>query len=98
MYTTNTSIDFEEMISIDEAMLADAFGGKVSEGMQWRAGGKTGKWSDYQGYNDAISILRGISIRIPLLIYGADFNDDTKIITIQGALSTQVITLIFMNF
>jgi len=29
--------------------------------------------------NDAISILRGISIRIPLLIYGADINDDEDV-------------------
>jgi hypothetical protein len=29
--------------------------------------------------NDAISILRGISIRIPLLIYGAEINDDEDI-------------------
>lgn len=29
--------------------------------------------------NDAISILRGISIRIPLLIYGADIKDDEDI-------------------
>lgn len=31
--------------------------------------------------NDAISILRGISIRIPLLIYGADIPDDVDITT-----------------
>ena len=29
--------------------------------------------------NDAISILRGISIRIPLLIYGADIKDDEDV-------------------
>lgn len=29
--------------------------------------------------NDAISILRGISIRIPLLIYGADIKDDMDV-------------------
>lgn len=29
--------------------------------------------------NDAISILRGISIRIPLLIYGADISDDEDV-------------------
>lgn len=29
--------------------------------------------------NDAISILRGISIRIPLLIYGADIDDDEDV-------------------
>ena len=33
--------------------------------------------------NDAISILRGISIRIPLLIYGADIDDD-KDVTIDN--------------
>lgn len=32
----------------------------------------------------AISILRGISIRMPLLIYGADVNDDDKEITIDN--------------
>ena len=31
--------------------------------------------------NDAISILRGISIRIPLLIYGADISEDVDITT-----------------
>lgn len=41
--------------------------------------------------NKAISILRAISIRIPLLIYGADFNDDTKIITIQDLLKEDIV-------
>jgi hypothetical protein len=34
--------------------------------------------------DSAISILRGISIRMPLLIYGADVNDDDKEITIDN--------------
>jgi len=33
---------------------------------------------------DAISILRGISIRMPLLIYGAQLNDESQEITIQN--------------
>lgn len=32
----------------------------------------------------AISILRGISIRMPLLIYGAELNDETEEITIEN--------------
>jgi len=34
--------------------------------------------------DSAISILRGISIRMPLLIYGADINDEDKEITIEN--------------
>lgn len=34
--------------------------------------------------DSAISILRGISIRMPLLIYGADGNDENKEITIEN--------------
>lgn len=34
--------------------------------------------------DSAISILRGISIRMPLLIYGADVNDEDKQITIDN--------------
>jgi hypothetical protein len=34
--------------------------------------------------DSAISILRGISIRMPLLIYGADINDEDKEITIDN--------------
>ena len=34
--------------------------------------------------DDAISILRGISIRMPLLIYGADVNDEDKELTINN--------------
>ncbi len=32
----------------------------------------------------AISILRGISIRMPLIIYGADMNDEAKEISIEN--------------
>ena len=34
--------------------------------------------------NTAISILRGISIRMPLLIYGADVSDEKKELTLDN--------------
>ena len=49
------------------------------------------KDKEYEEKRARISVLRGVAIRIPLLVYGADINDDKEEITIDNFASEQIV-------